>query len=135
MAKYILLGLVILLLLTGCPRIQTLPQDSLTSDVSAADTQFTLIVAQMHVEHEKGNLCLFKLRKMQDGVRVANKYIEQAYDAAVVKNFATVSQLLTRIETIRRTLEFELEIIKLGDSNDGCVDERGRVTQLTPAFT
>ncbi len=130
--KY-LSSLLFVLLLTGCPRTQQLPEDSLTSDVLAADTQFTLIVSQMHAEHENGNLCLVKLRSMQDAVRTANSYIEKAYDAAAVKNFSVVAQLLTRLETMRRSLEFELEIVKLGDSTDGCIDERGRVTQLTPA--
>ncbi len=133
MVRLLLIGLA-LLLLAGCPRVTQLPEDSLTSDVSAADTQFTLIVAQMHSEHENGNLCLKKLRSMQSAVRVANGYIERAYDAAAVKNFSVVAQLLTRLETIRRSLEFELEIVKLGESTDGCVDERGRVTQIIPAF-
>ncbi len=122
------LGLVILL--ASCQ----VPQASLQSDVSAADTKFTLIVAQIHEEYEKGNLCLAKLRSMQGAVRVANGYIENAYDAAHVKNFATVASFLTRLETIRRNLEFELEVVKLGESTDDCPGERGRITQLTPAF-
>lgn len=133
MFKFVLASIV-LFVLTSCVPLQQLPQTSLSTDVSAADTKFSQVVTRLHDEYERGHICASKLQEMQMVIRRTNMFIEQAYDAAAVGNIATVSKYLTRIETIRRSLELDLEIAKSGELLYGCASDRDGTIDFTPAF-
>ncbi len=123
-----------LIALSGCLGLATLPQTSLATDVSAADTKFSSVVAQLTSEYQQGHICKSKMKELQNIVRQANAYIENAYDAATIKNVPAVSKYLTRLETLRRDLEFELNIIKTDGVSDGCPDDSSRTTEFAPAL-
>ena len=133
MIKYIVCTIV-LFLATSCVPLQNLPQTSLRTDVASADTKFSAVVTELHKEYNEGHICSVKLQKMQTIVRQGNAIIELAYDAALIKNFATVAKYITRLETMRRDLELDLEIAKSGEVLDGCTGNSVRTPKFTPAF-